>query len=116
LVEAAGGLTGKAILGSGKDGPLKSGDRVLLCADGVTVTVSKTEMSAFYKLTLGLPLSINTESEEGLTALPGIGAASAKALVEERKKRGGFKSLDEIMEVRGIGAKLYRKLQPYITL
>jgi competence protein ComEA len=116
LVEVAGGLTGKAILGSGKDVPLKSGDRVFLCTDGMTVSVSKTEMSAFYKLTLGLPISINTESEEGLTALPGIGAATAKALVEERKKRGGFKNLDEIMEVPGIGPKLYRKIRPSLTL
>jgi competence ComEA-like helix-hairpin-helix protein len=116
LVEAAGGLTGKAVLGSGKDGLLKSGDRIFLRTDGMKVAVSKTEMSAFYKAALGLPISINTESEEGLTALPGIGATSAKAIVEERNKRGGFKNLAEIMKVPGIGRKLYRKIRPYLIL
>jgi len=116
LVEAAGGLTDKAALGSSKDRLLKPGDRIFLQTDGRSVTVSKTEMSAFHKMTLGLPLSINTESEEGLTALPGIGAKSAKAIVEERNKRGGFKNLDEIMRVPGIGRKLYRKIRPYLIL
>jgi competence protein ComEA len=116
LVEAAGGLTGKATLGSGENSPLNSGDRIFLHTDGMKVAVSKTEMSAFYKITLGLPISINTESEEGLTALPGIGATSAKAIVKERNKRGGFKSLDEIMKVPGIGQKLFRKIRPYIIL
>jgi competence protein ComEA len=116
LVDAAGGLTGKAGLGSSKDRPLKSGDRIFLRTDGMKVSVSKSEMFAFHKMALGLPLSINTESEEGLTALPGIGAILAKAIVEERGKRGGFKNLDEIMKVPGIGLKLYRKIRPYIIL
>jgi competence ComEA-like helix-hairpin-helix protein len=116
LVDAAGGLTGKGGLESRKDRLLKSGDKILLRTNGMKVAVSKTEMSAFHKMALGLPLSINKESEEGLTALPGIGATSAKAIVEERNKRGGFKNLDEIMRVPGIGLKLYRKIRPHIIL
>jgi competence protein ComEA len=116
LVDAAGGLSDKAGLGSSKDRLLKSGDRIFLRTDGMELSVSKTEMSAFHKMALGLPLSINTESEEGLTALPGIGPMSAKAIVQERSKRGGFKNLDEIMKVPGIGLKLYRKIRPYIIL
>lgn len=116
LVEAAGGLTGKGALLSGKDGLLKSGDKVLLRTDGMKVAISKAEMSSFYKIALGLPISINAESEEGLTAIPGIGARSAKAIVEERYKRGGFKNLEEVMEVPGIGRKLYRKIRPCLIL
>ena len=116
LVVAAGGLTGKAGLASDEDWLLKSGDKIVLRMDGVKVTISKTEMSAFYKIALGLPISINTESEDGLTALPGIGPRSAKAIVEERNKRGGFKNPKEISKVPGIGRKLYRKIRPYLTL
>lgn len=73
------------------------------------------EMSAFYKTTLGLPIYLNSESEMGLTAIPGIGLGLAKAIVEERAKRGGFKSLDELLSINGIGEKLYGKITPYLT-
>jgi competence protein ComEA len=116
LVEAAGGLMGNAGLASAENGPLTSGDKVVLLTEGENVVASKGEMSAFYKMTLGLPISINTASEEDLTALPGIGPRSAQAIVEERDKRGGFKNLEEIKKVRGIGRKLYRKIRPYLIL
>jgi competence protein ComEA len=74
-----------------------------------------SEMSAFYKTTLGIPIYLNSESEMGLTAIPGIGPGLAKAIVEERTKRGGFKSLDELLSVNGIGEKLYGKVAPYLT-
>jgi len=78
--------------------------------------VKLTEMSAFYKTTLGIPICLNSESEMGLTAIPGIGLGLAKAIVEERTKRGGFKSLGNLLSINGIGKKLYRKMTPYLTL
>ena len=84
-------------------------------ASGRAWVAKGTEMSAFYKTTLGIPIYLNSESEMGLTAIPGIGLGLAKAIVEERTKRGGFKSLDELLSVNGIGEKLYRKVTPYLT-
>ena len=78
--------------------------------------VKVREMSAFYKTTLGIPICLNSESEMGLTAIPGIGLGLAKAIVEERSRRGGFKSLGELLHINGIGKKLYRKITPYLTL
>lgn len=78
--------------------------------------VKLTEMSAFYKTTLGIPICLNSESEMGLTAIPGIGLGLAKAIVEVRTKRGGFKSLGELLSITGIGEKLYSKIIPYLTL
>lgn len=75
-----------------------------------------SEMSAFYKTTLGIPICLNSESEMGLTAIPGIGLGLAKAIVEERTKRGVFKSLDELLSINGIGEKLYRKITPYLMV
>ena len=74
------------------------------------------EISAFYKITLGLPICLNSESEMGLSAIPGIGLGLAKAIVAERTKRGGFKSLGELRSINGIGEKLHRKITPYLTL
>ena len=84
-------------------------------ASGGAWVAKASEMSAFYKTTLGIPIYLNSESEMGLTAIPGIGLGLAKAIVEERTKRGGFKSLDELLSVNGIGEKLYRKVTPYLT-
>jgi len=74
------------------------------------------EMSAFYKVTLGIPISINIESEEGLTAISGIGPALAREIVKERDKKGGFTDLGEMKGIYGIGNKLYERMLPYVEL
>ncbi len=52
-------------------------------------------------------IDINTASEEELTRLPGVGPATAAAIVADRSERGPFATVDELIRVRGIGpAKL----------
>jgi len=70
----------------------------------------------FTGLHFGMPVSINKEIQEGLTAIPGIGPGLAKAIVRERTGRGGFQAPDEILSVPGIGPALYRKISPYLAL
>jgi competence protein ComEA len=82
--------------------------------DGWDITGS--EMSAFHKYTLGIPLSLNRETREGLTALPGIGDHLAEAIVRERDKKGGFRSIDELRHVHGVGEKILRKIRPHLVL
>ena len=67
-------------------------------------------------MTLGIPISINNESADGLVSLPGIGSRTAEAIVEERTRRGGFEKLSDIQSIRGIGPGLYRKIRPYLVL
>jgi len=59
-------------------------------------------------------VNINTATPEQLELLPGIGEARAKAVVEMRKKRGGFKSVDELMDVKGIGEAALERLRPFV--
>lgn len=80
----------------------------------ISFRVSK--MLAFYRTTLGIPVSINSETADGLTAVPGIGPRTAEAIVRERSKRGRFERLSDIMSVRGIGPELYRRIRPYLAL
>jgi len=89
---------------------------VLVKRNGNEWKFAKKEISSFHKLTIGIPISLNTESEEGLTAIPGIGPGLAKAIVKERSKRGGFKELNEILSVHGIGRKTYKKIVTYVVL
>jgi competence protein ComEA len=61
-------------------------------------------------------LNLNTASVEELTRLPGVGPSRAQAIVELRSKMNGFKSVEDIMRVRGIGRKTFRKLEPMLRL
>lgn len=78
--------------------------------------LEKDDMSAFHKITLGIPININKESVNGLTAIPGIGNSLARKIEEERKKRNGFKDINELKSLPGIGEKLFSKIAPYIRL
>ena len=60
------------------------------------------------------PVNINTATPEQLELLPGIGEARAKAVVSMRKQRGGFKSVDELTEVKGIGEAALERLRPFV--
>jgi competence protein ComEA len=61
-------------------------------------------------------VNLNTATAGELEALPGIGAKKAEAIVEARKARGGFKSVDELVDVRGIGPAQMEKLRPHLRV
>ncbi|UCF85116.1 MAG: helix-hairpin-helix domain-containing protein [Desulfobacteraceae bacterium] len=94
----------------------RSGLNIHLRSDGHKTHFFKGEMSAFYKITLGIPISLNKENLEGLTAVPGIGPRIGGAIVRERAKRGGFKRLDEMLSIPGIGPTFYKKVARYLVL
>jgi competence protein ComEA len=48
--------------------------------------------------------------------LPGIGESRAKAVVDARKRSGGFKRVDDLLAVTGIGEASLDKLRPFLTL
>ena len=60
-------------------------------------------------------VDVNTASAAELEALPGIGAAKAAAIVEERQVRP-FASIEDLERVRGVGPALVAELRPHITV
>ena len=60
-------------------------------------------------------VNINTASAEQLTTLPGIGPKLAARIVEYRQKSGAFKSVQELMNVRGVGEKNLKKIEQYLS-
>ena len=61
-------------------------------------------------------VNLNTASKDELVALPGIGPAKAQAIIDYRKSHGAFKSVEELKDVKGIGAKRYEKLKGEFTI
>jgi len=62
------------------------------------------------------PVNVNSANVDDLVRLPGIGPARAQAIVEMRTKLGGFKKLEDLMRVKGIGRATFRKLEPLMKL
>lgn len=62
------------------------------------------------------PLDLNTATAEELTVLPGIGAVLAERIVEYRAAHGGFGTVEELMEVSGIGETKFAALEGRVTV
>ena len=59
-------------------------------------------------------VNLNTASLEQLISLPGVGKKKAAAIIEYRTKNGKFESVDDIVNVKGIGKKILEKLRPQL--
>lgn len=61
-------------------------------------------------------LDLNAATQAQLEDLPGIGPSKAKAIVAYREQHGGFRSIDELLQVKGIGPKMFEKLRPEVAV
>jgi competence protein ComEA len=64
----------------------------------------------------GTLVNLNTATQAELEKLPGVGPAMAKQILEYRQKNGGFKKIEELMNVKGIGEKFFLKLKTLVTI
>ena len=61
------------------------------------------------------PVDINSASSAQLQEVPGIGPATADKILQTRKSYGAFKSVDDLLSVRGIGPKKLEKMRKYLV-
>ena len=61
-------------------------------------------------------INLNTATVDQLETLPGIGRKTAERIIEYRTKAGGFKRIEELMNVKGIGEKSFLKLKPLVAV
>ncbi len=61
-------------------------------------------------------ININLAGIDDLTKITGIGGVKAQSIIDYREKNGGFKSIDEIKNVEGIGEKTFEKIKEQITV
>jgi competence ComEA-like helix-hairpin-helix protein len=62
------------------------------------------------------PVNLNTASSEELQLGPGIGPATADKILKMRRSYGPFKSVDDLLAIRGLGPKRLEKMRKFLTV
>ena len=62
------------------------------------------------------PININTAGTTELQQVPGIGPSTAQKILDTRKSYGAFKSVDDLLAIKGIGPKKLDKMRKYLTV
>lgn len=118
-IEAAGGLAIDADCTTLNQAQLlQDGQKVYVPKEGEidasgALVDSSTQEAGQAATTL---VNINTATLEELDALPGVGPATAQAIIDDREANGPFASEEDIMRVSGIGEKKYEKLKGSICI
>jgi competence protein ComEA len=116
LIDAAGGPTADADVDRLNLAALVTdGERVYVPRVGEAMPATAAGASATDGASAG-PLDLNTATLDQLDELPGIGPATAKAIIDEREKRGRFKSVDDLLDVRGIGPAKLDAIRDLVTV
>jgi competence protein ComEA len=94
--------------------------RVLADGEQVVVGRSSAVGPVSYAPASGSPVTglvnINTADETALESLPEVGPVTAQAIIAWRGQHGGFSSVDQLLDVDGIGDATLAKLTPYVTI
>ncbi|HFU4222752.1 TPA: helix-hairpin-helix domain-containing protein [Streptococcus suis] len=118
-VDAAGGLTSQADPKSINLAQKLSDEAVVYVAskdENISVVTSTTASSAMSPEGNESKVNLNTATETDLQTISGIGAKRAADIIAYREANGGFKSVDDLNNVSGIGDKTMESIRPYVTV
>jgi competence protein ComEA len=124
-IEQAGGATEHADLDAlNLAEPIQDGQKIHVPRKGeVERAYNRERLAARERLagraaaaTTQFPINLNTATADQLEAIPGIGPVLAQRIIEYRQTHGRFQSVDELLEVRGIGPKRLESMRPYVTV
>lgn len=107
LVAAGGVRPGTDITGLNRARVLMDGEQVLVGAPAPPPTGGGTAPASG-------PLSLGTATAEQLDGLPGVGPVLAQHIVDFRTARGGFRSVEELRQVNGIGERRFADLRKLV--
>lgn len=120
-VEAAGGLAeGADTTTLNLAAPVADGTKVHVPAEGEAAQAAPGE-AASAAGTAAAPgsgglVNINTADAAALQTLPGVGEATASAIIQDREQNGPFSSTEDLMRVSGIGEKKFAKVRDLICV
>jgi competence protein ComEA len=117
-LDAAGGTRGDVDLASlNLARVLLDGEQVLVGVQpAVPPVVSEPPPGSSAGPPPAAPVNLNTATQADLDTLPGVGPVTAQAILDWRAEHGGFTSVDELLEVSGIGEVTMEELRPLVTV
>jgi competence protein ComEA len=84
--------------------------------EGELIKINIGTMDANKLLLFNIPLDLNQVSVEDLCLLPGVGEVLAREIIAYRQKRRGFRSIEELNNVKGIGDKTYQSIKTFFIV
>lgn len=78
--------------------------------------IKDTDSAGHLKTKGTFPIELNTATSDELMAIPGVGKTISLRIVEHRDFLGGYSTLEQLMEIRGIGERTYCEISPYLYL
>jgi competence protein ComEA len=116
-VEKAGGLTETAHFDPASSSErLKTGTLISVRKEAENIVIKLERMEARKLLVFSVPLDLNRVSVEDLCLVPGIAESVAKEIVAHRERRKGFRSVQELTSVKGIGEKKWQELRGFFVV
>lgn len=117
-VLAAGGLAeGADTSALNLAAPLSDGEKLHVPREGEEVVASGTGGAAASGQGASTgPVNLNTATVEELDTLPGVGEATARAIVEDREANGPFATIEDLMRVSGIGEKKFERIRGLVCV
>jgi competence protein ComEA len=94
--------------------PLPQGGHREIKQEEIKIRISR--MAANKLLVFSIPIDLNRASFEDLCLIPGIGEALAREMIAYRERKKGFRSIEDLKDVRGIGEKKYQNLKGLFTI
>ena len=92
------------------------GERIVVPVRGAVSVASPLAAGGAASSAPSGPVHLNSATAEELDALPGIGPSLAAAIIRARAEQGGFRSVQDLEQVRGIGAARMADLAPLVAL
>ena len=116
-VEAAGGADdGVDLSGLNLARLVADGEQVLVGVAPPSTAIDPAGPSSAPATAGGGPVDLNTATADLLDTLPGVGPTLAARILEWREQHGRFSSVDELLEVSGIGPKTFAELEPLVMV
>ncbi|WP_346355826.1 helix-hairpin-helix domain-containing protein [Azotosporobacter soli] len=116
-INAAGGLSPEADASKiNLAQAVKDGMQILVPAQGKVAAEAAGTSAILDGQGKGSKININSAGKQELDQLPGVGAAMADRIIEYRNNHGGFRNVEELKKVNGIGEAKFEKIKDKISL
>jgi competence protein ComEA len=91
---------------------LSGGEKVIIESDQVKIGT----IDAAKRITLDIPIAINSATVYDLSLIPGIGKKTAQAIVDLREKAGGISCIDDLLKIHGMSKKRFTKIKKCLAV